>query len=106
MNEVSWSDGRQAARFERRTRVGRRSTLSHFAALNTQTGEVLGQTVPRHTSAAFVDFLTEIVSSQPRGREIHVILDNLSTHKLGPSTRFSTPIRRCIFTSRRPMPLG
>jgi hypothetical protein len=49
--------------------------------LNTQTGEVLGQTVPRHTSEAFVAFLGEIVASQPRGGEIHVILDNLSTHK-------------------------
>jgi transposase len=59
----------------------RHGTLSLFAALNTQSGEVLGQTVPRHTSAAFVDFLGDIVSSQPHGREIHVIADNLSTHK-------------------------
>jgi len=42
---------------------------------------VLGQTVPRHTSAAFVDFLGDIVASQPKRREIHVIADNLSTHK-------------------------
>ncbi len=59
----------------------RHGTLSLFAALNTQSGEVLGQTVPRHTSAAFVDFLGDIVASQPRRREIHVIADNLSTHK-------------------------
>src|SRR5262249_13025695 len=38
-------------------------------------------TVPRHTSAAFVDFLGDIVASQPKRREIHVIADNLSTHK-------------------------
>src|SRR3954471_20447411 len=56
-------------------------TLSLFAALNTASGEVLGQTVPRHTSAAFVAFLGEIVASQPTGRAIHVIADNLSTHK-------------------------
>lgn len=37
--------------------------------------------MPRYTSAAFVDFLAELVSRQPRDREIHVILDNLSTHK-------------------------
>src|ERR1051325_12087365 len=36
---------------------------------------------PRHTSAAFVDFLTDIVASQPKHRAIHVIADNLSTHK-------------------------
>lgn len=59
----------------------RHGTLSLFAALNTQSGEVLGHTVPRHTSAAFVDFLRDIVASQPAGREIHVIADNLSTHK-------------------------
>src|SRR5688572_19427047 len=59
----------------------RHGTLSLFAALNTRTGEVLGQTVPRHTSAAFVDFLTEVVAGAPPAKEIHVILDNLSTHK-------------------------
>lgn len=66
----------------------RHGTLSLFAALNTQTGEVLGHTVPRHTSEAFVAFLGEIVASQPRGREIHVILDNLSTHKTRAVTAF------------------
>jgi transposase len=59
----------------------RHGTLSLLAALDTQSGEVLGHTVPRHTSAAFVDFLGEIVARQPKRREIHVIADNLSTHK-------------------------
>ena len=59
----------------------RHGTLSLFAALNTQTGEVVGQTVARHTSNAFVDFLTDVVGAAPRAREIHVILDNLATHK-------------------------
>jgi transposase len=59
----------------------RHGTLSLFAALNTRTGEVVGQTVARHTSAAFVEFLSDIVAAAPRVKEIHVILDNLSTHK-------------------------
>jgi transposase len=59
----------------------RHGTLSLYAALNTRTGEVLGQTVPRHTSQAFVEFLTDIETTQPRRREIHVIADNLSAHK-------------------------
>ena len=59
----------------------RHGTLSLFAALNTQSGEVLAQTAPRHTSAAFVQFLADIVASQPKRRAIHVIADNLSTHK-------------------------
>lgn len=59
----------------------RHGTLSLYAALNTKTGEVVGQTVPRHTSDAFIDFLGDIIDTQPRRREIHVIVDNLSAHK-------------------------
>src|SRR5262249_24329530 len=59
----------------------RHGTLSLFAALDTKSGEVLAQTIPRHTSAAFVEFLDESVASQPKRREIHFIADNLSTHK-------------------------
>jgi hypothetical protein len=33
-----------------------------------------------HTSAAFVEFLGDIIAAHPR-REIHVIVDNLSAHK-------------------------
>jgi transposase len=58
----------------------RHGTLSLSAALNTRTGEIIGQTVPRHTSAAFVDFLGDIVTAHPH-RDIHVIVDNLAAHK-------------------------
>jgi transposase len=59
----------------------RHGTLSLYAAFNTKTGEVLGKTAARHTSAEFVAFLTDIVVNQRRGKEIHVIADNLSAHK-------------------------
>jgi len=59
----------------------RHGTLSLYAAFNTKTGEVLGKTAARHTSAEFVAFLTDIVAHQPKGKEIHVIADNLSAHK-------------------------
>ena len=59
----------------------RHGTLSLYAALNTQTGEVIGDTAPRHTSEEFVAFLTALVDRQPRRRPIHIILDNLATHK-------------------------
>jgi transposase len=59
----------------------RHGTLSLYAALDTKTGSVLGKTASRHTSAEFVAFLTQIVASQPRRKEIHVIVDNLSAHK-------------------------
>lgn len=59
----------------------RHGTLSLYAALDTKSGEVIGKTVPRHTSEEFVAFLVSVVSSQPKGKEIHIILDNLSAHK-------------------------
>jgi len=59
----------------------RHGTLSLYAALETQSGAVLGRTARRHTSAEFVAFLGEIVASQPAGKAIHVIADNLSAHK-------------------------
>lgn len=42
---------------------------------------MLGKTAPRHTSAEFAAFLTDLVTHQPRDKEIHVIADNLSAHK-------------------------
>src|SRR6266550_267335 len=59
----------------------RHGTLSLYAALNTRTGEVVGQTAARHTSAEFVGFLQTVVKTQPRRREMHIIVDNLSAHK-------------------------
>jgi len=59
----------------------RHGTLSLYAALNTRNGGVFGHTTPRHTSAEFVSSLSTLVASQPAGRAIHVILDNLSRHK-------------------------
>src|SRR6476646_10288021 len=59
----------------------RHGTLSLYAALNTQTGEVVGRTAARHTSAEFVGFLQMVVETQPRRREMHLIVDNLSAHK-------------------------
>jgi hypothetical protein len=44
----------------------RHGTLSLYAALNTQTGEVTGKTAGRHTSAEFVAFLSELWSQQPK----------------------------------------
>ena len=66
----------------------RHGTLSLYAAFNTKTGEVLGKAAARHTSAEFVAFLNAIVATTPRGKEIHVIADNLSAHKSQPVKNF------------------
>jgi transposase len=34
----------------------------------------------RHTSTEFVAFSNDLLVNQPRGKEIHVIADNLSAH--------------------------
>ena len=59
----------------------RHGTLSLYAALDVQTGKVHGKTASRHTSADFIGFLTDIVARNPAGKEIHIVLDNLSAHK-------------------------
>jgi transposase len=59
----------------------RHGTLSLYAALNTKTGEVLGAPAARHTTEEFVAFLAQVVATQRRGQEIHIIADNLSAHK-------------------------
>ena len=59
----------------------RHGTLSLYAALNTTSGEVIGKTTARHTSAEFVAFLQDLVLAQPPQRPIHLIVDNLSAHK-------------------------
>ena len=59
----------------------RHGTLSLYAALDVQTGKVLGKTAARHTSDGFVLFLEQVMLSCKPRQEIHIILDNLSAHK-------------------------
>jgi len=66
----------------------RHGTLSLFAALNPKTGQVMGETAPRHTSAEFVSFLRKVVATCPSNQPVHIILDNLSIHKAPPVREF------------------
>jgi hypothetical protein len=70
--------------------IHRHGTLSLYAALNTKTGEVIGKTAQRHTSEEFVGFLSDLLVHQPRNKEIHVIVDNLSAHKTERVKQFLT----------------
>jgi len=51
-----------------------------FAALEVATGKVVGRHYGRRRRIEFLDFMNRIVAAYP-DRELHVILDNLSTHK-------------------------
>ena len=58
----------------------RNGTTTLFAALNVGTGEVTGRHYKRRRRLEFLDFMNRMVK-QYQGKEIHVVLDNLSTHK-------------------------
>ena len=58
----------------------RHGTTTLFAALEVATGKVIGRHYKRRRRVEFLDFMNKVVADYPE-REIHVILDNLSTHK-------------------------
>lgn len=58
----------------------RHGTTTLFAALETATGQVITGHYQRHRRVEFLDFMNRVVSTHP-DREIHVVIDNLSTHK-------------------------
>ncbi len=58
----------------------RNGTLSLFAALEVATGQVTNQARERHTADDFLAFLRLLARTYRRG-EVHVVLDNVSTHK-------------------------
>ena len=67
---------------ERRTHDYRRhGTLDLFAALDARTGAVIGQCRPRHRAQEFRAFLDEIDRTVLPDLDIHLVLDNLRTHK-------------------------
>jgi transposase len=57
----------------------RHGTTNLFAALNVGTGEVLGECRPARDGAEFLTFINKAVKPHA-GKQIHVVLDNLSTH--------------------------
>ena len=59
----------------------RNGTTTLFAALDVLSGSVIGQCLPRHRHEEFLKFLRIIDREVPKGLQIHLILDNYSTHK-------------------------
>ena len=82
---------RRGCRCNRAKPSGAPSTIGHgttslFAALDVKTGTVIGELHRRHRSVEFEKFLRRIDAETPAGLDIHLILDNYSTHK-SPRTR-------------------
>lgn len=61
----------------------RNGTTNLMAAFDVVTGKVTGKCYKRKTREDFLDFLDIIVKDNP-GKDIHIILDNLSVHKIPP----------------------
>ena len=59
----------------------RHGTTSLFAALDAQSGQVIGRTYRRHRAIEFRKFLDLNEAAVPPDRDVHLILDNYSTHK-------------------------
>lgn len=59
----------------------RHGTTTLFAALNVATGQIKGEHYNRRRRREFLDFMNSVIADYPEDKEIHVILDNLSTHK-------------------------
>lgn len=70
---------------------GRAGTLTHdykrngtstlFAALNVFTGEVIGECKQKHRHQEFLAFLNTVKKQTPEDMDLHIIVDNYSTHK-------------------------
>jgi transposase len=58
----------------------RNGTTTLFAAFEVATGKVTATHKNRRRRVEFLDFMNDVVASYPE-RELHVILDNLNTHK-------------------------
>ncbi len=59
----------------------RHGTINLFAALNVATGVVQSKTTTTKKRPDFQAFMDEVVAELAEDKEIHVILDNYSTHK-------------------------
>lgn len=59
----------------------RHGTSTLFAALNTVTGEVIGECKPRHRHEEFLSFLNTVEKQTPKELALHLIVDNYATHK-------------------------
>ena len=84
---------------EKRTHDYRRNgTTNLFAALNVGTGEVFGECKPTRNGDDFLSFLKKAVKPYA-DKEIHVVLDNLSTHTTPEVESWLERIRTFIFIS-------
>ena len=75
----------------------RHGTTTLFAAFNILNGKVIGSCLPRHRAQEFIRFLNHLEKEVPPDQEIHLIMDNYSTHKSAAVQRWLQPKKRRRF---------
>lgn len=75
----------------------RHGTTTLFAAFNILNGKVIGSCLPRHRAKEFIQFLNHLEKEVPPDQEIHLIMDNYSTHKSAAVQRWWKPKKRRRF---------
>ena len=75
----------------------RNGTTTLFAALNILNGKVIGACLPRHRSREFLRFLRQMEAEVPTDVQIHLIVDNASTHKSAEVKRWLARKKRARF---------
>ncbi len=68
----------------------RHGTSSLYAALDLASGQVIGSLHARHRSQEFLAFLKKIDAEVPADLDVHLVLDNASTHKTPAVKRWLT----------------
>ncbi len=87
---------------ERATHDYKRSgTSSLFAALDIASGKVIGSLHARHRTVEFKKFLRQIDTAVPAELDVHLILDNYTTHKTKAVRRWLLAHSRFHLTSPR-----
>jgi len=83
---------------ERQTHDYKRpGTTTLFAAFNILNGKVIGACQQRHRSREFVRFLTHLEKNLPTDQNVHLIMDNYSTHQSAEVQRWLKPKKRHRF---------
>jgi transposase len=74
----------------------RHGTSSLYAALDLTTGKVIGALHSRHRASEFLAFLKTIDASVPADLDVHLVLDDASTHKTPAIKRWLAAHRRFV----------
>ena len=84
----------------------RHGTTTLFAALDIATGRVLSQCKQRHRPQEYLGFLKRVDENVPQALDVHLVVDNDSTHKHPKVKRWLLAHPRWHVHYPRPTPQG